>query len=134
MGEHLQKSLVRVRVGEEQVHYGGGLVDGAFCLKLFGDVATELMIQHDGDEGLFAGYEEVKFLAPVYAGDFIEARGEIVEVGRSSRKVKLVAIKVITAQDVGPAESSADVLEQPVVVCQAIGTCVVKKELQRRRE
>ena len=133
MGEPFAKSLIRVRVGEEQVHYGGGLVDGAFCLKLFGDVATELMIQHDGDEGLFAGYDEVKFLAPVHAGDFIEAAGEIVSVGRTSRKVKLQAAKVIIAKDIGPAESSAEVLKEPVVVCQAIGTCVVRKELQRRR-
>jgi len=133
MEERPAKSLIRVRVGEGQVHYGGGLVDGAFCLKLFGDVATELMIQHDGDEGLFAGYEEVKFLAPVYAGDFIEAGGEIIEIGRTSRKVKLQAINVITAKNIGPAESSAEVLEEPVVVCRAIGTCVVKKEIQRRR-
>jgi 3-aminobutyryl-CoA ammonia-lyase len=110
MEERPTKSLIRVRVGEEQVHYGGGLVEGAFCLELFGDVATELMIQHDGDEGLFAGYEEVKFLAPVYAGDFIEAGGEIIEIGRTSRKVKLQALKVIIVKDIGPAESSAEVL------------------------
>lgn len=70
----------------KDAHYGGNLVDGAHMVHLFGDVATELLIMHDGDEGLFAGYDNVEFLAPVYAGDYIEARGEIVKVGNSSRK------------------------------------------------
>lgn len=126
------KSFIRLRIGEELVHYGGGLVDGAFMLKLFGDVATELGILRDGDEGLFAGYEEISFLAPVYAGDFIEASGHIVKQGNTSRKIQFEAIKVITARDIGPSESSADKLEEPVPVCRAIGTIVVKKELQRK--
>ena len=41
------------------------LVDGARMLALFGDVATELLIRHDGDEGLFRAYDAVEFLAPV---------------------------------------------------------------------
>ena len=127
----MQKALIRVRVGEEQVHYGGGLVDGAYNLKLYGDVGTELAIRHDGDEGLFAGYESVAFLAPVYAGDFLEATGEIIEVGKTSRKVEFETRKVITAKGVGPFESSADVLEPPVVVCRAVGTFVVRKQQQR---
>ena len=53
------------------------------CSALFGDVATELCIRHDGDEGLFRAYDSVEFLAPVYAGDFIEAEGEIVSVGNT---------------------------------------------------
>ena len=28
---------------------------------VFGDVATELLIIHDGDEGLFAAYDKVEF-------------------------------------------------------------------------
>lgn len=125
------ESLIRLRIGEAHVHYGGGLVDGAFVLQLFGDVATELGILCDGDEGLFVGYEEIAFLAPVYSGDFIEARGQIIHRGNTSRKIRFEAIKVITARDVGPADSSADRLEEPLPVCRAVGTIVVQKNLQR---
>jgi 3-aminobutyryl-CoA ammonia-lyase len=111
-------------------HYGGNLVDGAKMLQLFGDVATELLIRHDGDEGLFAGYEQVEFLAPVFAGDYIEASGEITKVGNSSRKMSFEARKVIVPRtDIN--ESAADVLAEPVVVCRAVGTCVVPKDKQR---
>jgi 3-aminobutyryl-CoA ammonia-lyase len=71
------ESLIRVRISEHDVHYAGGLVDGAKMLQLFGDVATELLIKVDGDEGLFVAYDQVSFLAPVNAGDYIEARGVI---------------------------------------------------------
>ena len=81
----MEKSMIRLRMSAHDAHYGGNLVDGARMLQLFGDVATELLIQHDGDEGLFAGYDNIEFLAPVFAGDYIEATGEIVKVGNSSR-------------------------------------------------
>ncbi|MDR1415297.1 MAG: 3-aminobutyryl-CoA ammonia lyase [Odoribacteraceae bacterium] len=111
-------------------HYGGELVDGARMLQLFGDVATELLIRHDGDEGLFAGYDRVEFLAPVHAGDYIEASGEIVRVGNSSRGMVFEARKVIAPRpDVS--DSAADALDAPVVVCRASGTCVVPKKCQR---
>ncbi|OHD79852.1 MAG: 3-aminobutyryl-CoA ammonia lyase [Spirochaetes bacterium RIFOXYC1_FULL_54_7] len=123
-------SLIRMRMSAHDAHYGGNLVDGAKMLQLFGDVATELLIRHDGDEGLFAGYEQVEFLAPVYAGDYIEASGEITKVGNSSRKMVFEARKVIVPRtDIN--ESAADVLAEPVVVCRAVGTCVVPKEKQR---
>jgi 3-aminobutyryl-CoA ammonia-lyase len=107
-------------------HYGGNLVDGARMLGLFGDVATELLIRLDGDEGLFRAYDSVEFLAPVYAGDYIEAEGELVETGNSSRKMKFEARKVIRA---APQinESAAEVLSPPIVVCRASGTCVTPK-------
>jgi 3-aminobutyryl-CoA ammonia-lyase len=112
-------------------HYGGNLVDGARMLALFGDVATELLIRLDGDEGLFAAYEEVRFLAPVYAGDYIEAEGRVVHVGRTSRKMEFEARKVIAARpDIG--ESAADALDEAVVVCRATGTCVTPKDKKRR--
>lgn len=99
-------------------------------LQLFGDVATELLIANDGDEGLFAGYESVEFMAPVYAGDYIEAAGEIVRIGNTSRKMRFEARKVIVPRpDIS--DSAADVLAEPLLVCRAIGTCVVKKENQR---
>ena len=125
------KSLIRLRMGVQDAHYGGNLVDGAKMLQLFGDVATELLIRSDGDEGLFAGYEKIEFLAPVYAGDFIEASGEIVQVGNSSRKMVFEARKVIAPRaDIN--DSAADELQEPVVVCRAVGTCVVPKAKQRK--
>lgn len=102
-------------------------------LALFGDVATELLIRLDGDEGLFRAYESVEFLAPVHAGDYIEAEGRILEIGRSSRKMAFEARKVIRNKPVsegGLAESSAVVLHPPVVVCRAVGTCVTPVALQ----
>jgi 3-aminobutyryl-CoA ammonia-lyase len=124
--------MIRVRIGTQDAHYGGNLVDGAKILQLFGDVATELLIIHDGDEGLFCAYDNVEFLAPVYAGDFIEAAGEITKVGKTSRQMRFEARKVITPRTaISP--SAADVLSEPVVVCRASGTCVVPIDCQRKR-
>ncbi|MGL5651422.1 MAG: hotdog domain-containing protein [Paraclostridium sp.] len=124
------KAMIRIRMGSHDAHYGGNLVDGAKMLQLFGDVATELLIQNDGDEGLFKAYDSVEFLAPVYSGDYIEAVGEIVNIGNSSRKMVFEARKVIVPRfDIS--DSAADVLEEPIVVCKASGTCVVPKDKQR---
>ena len=126
------KSLIRLRMSSQDAHYGGNLVDGARMLGLFGDVATELLIRNDGDEGLFVAYDNVEFLAPVYAGEFIEAEGEIVSVGNSSRKMVFEARKVILPRtDIS--DSACDVLEEPIVVCRASGTCVVPKGKQRNK-
>lgn len=127
------QSKIRLRMSIKDAHYGGNLVDGAKMLELFGDVATELLIQQDGDEGLFVSYDSIEFLAPVYAGDFIEAVGEITKVGNSSRKMTFVATKVIqTCKDISC--SAAEVLQEPIVVCRASGTCVVPVKCQRKRE
>jgi len=124
-------ALIRLRMSEHDAHYGGNLVDGARMLALFGDVATELLIRLDGDEGLFVAYDKVEFLAPVYAGDYIEARGSITKVGNTSRTMTFEARKVIAARtDVS--ESSADYLVEPVIVCRATGTCVTPKDKKRR--
>ena len=123
-------SQLRLRMSSHDAHYGGNLVDGARILALFGDVATELCIAHDGDEGLFRAYDSVEFLAPVHAGDFIEAEGEITEVGKTSRKMRFEARKVIRPlPDVS--QSAAELMAQPVVVCRATGTCVVPLDKQR---
>jgi 3-keto-5-aminohexanoate cleavage enzyme len=124
---------LRVRMGAHDAHYAGELVDGARILALFGDVATELLIRLDGDEGLFRAYEAIEFLAPVRAGDFIEATGVITKVGATSRAMAFEARKVIENLR-GPrgAASAADALAEPVIVCRALGTCVVPKDLQRR--
>ena len=122
---------VRVRMSANDAHYGGQLVNGAHMLSLFGDVATELAIICDGDEGLLVSYENVEFLAPLYAGDYIEAYGSITKIGRTSRRMEFEARKVIAARpDIS--DSAADVLEQPIIVGRAIGTTVVKAERQRK--
>ncbi len=129
--EQKLKSTIRLRMSAHDAHYGGNLVDGARMLQLFGDVATELLILSDGDEGLFKAYDMVEFIAPVYAGDYIEAVGEIVSVGNTSRKMVFEARKVIAPRpDIN--DSACDVLPEPIVVCRASGTCVVPKDKQRR--
>jgi 3-aminobutyryl-CoA ammonia-lyase len=123
--------LIRMRMSQADAHYGGNLVDGARMLQLFGDVATELLVRHDGDEGLFRAYEQVEFLAPIHAGDYVEATGEITRVGNTSREMRFEARKVI-----GPrpdlSDSAAELLTEPQVVCRAVGTCVVPLDKQRR--
>lgn len=126
----MDKAMIRVRMSAGDAHYGGNLVDGAKMLQLFGDLATELLIRNDGDEGLFVAYDNVEFLAPVHAGEFIEAVGEITKLGNTSRKMKFEARKVIVPRpDVN--DSACDVLEEPIVVCRAEGTCVVPKDKKR---
>ncbi len=124
--------MLRLRMGEHDVHYAGGLVDGARMLGLFGDVATELLIRNDGDEGLFVAYDMVEFKAPVHAGDYIEARGRIVRSGRTSRAMEFSAWKVISSLGNPESPSAADVLEEPVLVAKASGTCVVPLDKQRK--
>jgi len=125
------KTTIKLRLSQTDAHYGGNLVDGAKILALFGDVATELLIRHDGDEGLFKAYEMVEFIAPVYAGDFLEVSGEITNVGNTSRKITFSAKKIISPRpEIN--SSAADYLEDPIIVCKAIGTCVVLKDRQRR--
>ncbi|MPQ99665.1 acyl-CoA hydrolase [Modestobacter sp. I12A-02628] len=105
-------------------HYGGSLVDGAYTLGLFGDVATEVAIRGDGDEGLLAGYSEVSFLGPVQAGDVLEASCEVVRVGRRSRELRCWADVVARAEpERGP--SAARVLAEPLRVVTAVATLVV---------
>ena len=121
---------LRVRLSAAHVHYGGNLVDGAHGLELFGDIVTELAIRTDGDEGLFAGYEKVEFLAPLYGGDFVRATGTIVRMGTTSRTVDLELWKEISARpDVS--DSAADLLPDPILATRARGTYVVRREHQR---
>ncbi len=127
----MNQPMIRLRISEHDAHYAGGLVDGAKMLNLFGDVATELLIRNDGDEGLFVAYDNVEFTAPVYAGDYIEAVGEITNIGNTSRKMTFEARKVI-APRTDISDSAADFLDEPIVVCKASGTCVVPKNCQRK--
>lgn len=124
-------AMIRVRMSANDAHYGGQLVNGAHMLSLFGDIATELAIICDGDEGLLVSYESVEFLAPLFAGDFVEVHGHITRVGRTSRRMEFECRKVIAARpDIG--DSAADVLVEPIMIGRAVGTTVVKAERQRK--
>ena len=105
-------------------HYAGNLVDGAYALGLFGDAATELCIRTDGDEGLFAGYEEIRFVAPIYAGDVVEVTASVTRVGTRSRRVEF-SCAVHCRRQPEVSESASQVLEPPVVAVVATGTVVV---------
>lgn len=127
---YLAEALIRLRMSSHDAHYAGNLVDGAKMLSLFGDLATELLVRYDGDEGLFRAYDMVEFLAPVKAGDFIEVRGHLISAGKSSRKMEFEAYRVITP-NIEAGESAADLLKEPVLVCRATGTCVTPIDKQR---
>jgi len=125
---------LRVRISASDVHYAGNLVDGAHIMKLFGDVATELTIRYDGDEGLLRAYENVEFLEPVHGGDFLEIIGKIINIGNTSRKILFEAYKIISSSKDILQESACDVLNPPILVAKAIGVSVVKKEKQRKQK
>ena len=113
------KTMIRLRMSAKDAHYGGNLVDGAHMVHLFGDVATELLIMRDGDEGLFCAYDNIEFLAPDREGN-------------TSRHMVFEARKVAQARpDISA--SAADILDEPVVVCRASGTCVTPKDCQRKK-
>ena len=127
-----EKVTIRIRMNTGDAHYAGDLVNGSHMLDFFGDVATELLIRMDGDEGLFLTYEHVDFLAPVYAGDFMEYVGWIESVGNTSRRMVFEAYKVIElCKEDGMEISAARVLQEPVLTGRAEGICVVPKNCQR---
>ena len=111
-------------VPASHAHYGGNLVDGAYVLALFGDVATEAAIRMDGDEGLFASYSDVQFREPVLAGDVIEVTATVVRTGRRSRGLTFEA-RVVCRADPDRGPSASRVLDEPVIVVTATGTVVV---------
>ena len=133
MTDSLPKAKLRIRMSSGDAHYAGNLVDGARILNLFGDLATELTIRYDGDEGLLRAYDSVEFLSPVHGGDFIEVIGKIIKVGNTSRKISFEAYKVISPSPDQRHESACDVLDPPILVAKASGTCVVTKEKQRNK-
>jgi len=130
MSDELPTASIRRRLGSEDAHYGGNLIAGAKQLEIVGDLITELAMRYDGDEGLFRAYETVEFLAPLYAGDWIEAKGRIVKVGNTSRTCEFEIWKVGGARP-EISESAAEFLDAPVLTCRAVGTTVVPKEHQR---
>ena len=127
-----EKVILRVRMSTKDAHYAGNLVNGAKMLDYFGDVATELAIRLDGDEALFRTYEHVDWLAPVYAGDFIEYHGWFEKIGKTSHTMRFEAYKVIEpARGDGVEDSAANVLNPPVLVGCAVGIGITQKHLQR---
>jgi 3-aminobutyryl-CoA ammonia-lyase len=111
-------------VSYAHAHYAGNLVDGAYVLGLFGDAATELCIRSDGDEGLFAAYSDVRFIAPVHAGDVVEVSASISRVGNRSRTVEF-SCAVLCRGRPDKGASAAEVLDPPLVAVVATGTVVV---------
>ncbi len=105
-------------------HYAGNLVDGAYSLQLFGDVATEMCIRTDGDEGLFASYSDVQFRSSVHAGDILEVTAELVRVGTRSRVIDFV-VRIVARGTPEVSGSAASVLDEPLVATTATGTVVV---------
>lgn len=106
-------------------HYAGNLVDGAYGLGLFGDVATELCIRTDGDEGLFASYSDVQFRSPVRAGDVVEVTATLVRAGTRSRQVEFTLTVVARGAATAARPGAAEVLDEPIVATTAAGTVVV---------
>ncbi len=125
--DHLGLTVVHRRyVPYSHAHYAGDLVDGAYSLACFGDVATEVCIRTDGDEGLFASYSDVQFRAAVRAGDVLEIQARVVQVGRRSREIAFEARVVCRARaDCAAGASRSEVLEPPLVATTATGTVVV---------
>jgi 3-aminobutyryl-CoA ammonia-lyase len=128
--EQYPTALIRRRLGTEDAHYGGNLVAGAKQMEILGDLATELAMRWDGDEGLLRAYESVEFLAPLYAGDWIEARGTIVDTGNTSRKIEFEIWKVGQAR-LDVSDSAAEFLADPIQTLRAVGTTVVPRNAQR---
>ncbi|MFC4314000.1 hotdog domain-containing protein [Steroidobacter flavus] len=122
------EGVIRVRMSTADGHYAGGLVDGARIVQLFGDAVTELLIRHDGDEGL-SRVMNAEFLAPVRSGDFLEIRAKVVAVGKSSRTIECTAHKIIELVD--PNDSAANVLPEPLLVAKLTDVAVVPLDKQR---
>ena len=134
MVDSLPEATLRIRMSYKDAHYAGNLVEGAKILQIFGDLATELAIVHDGDEGLLRAYENIEFLSPVHGGDFIEAKAKITKVGKTSRTIDFEAYKVITPSPDAANESACHTVEPPVLVAKATGTTVVPLEKQKKSD
>lgn len=125
----MNESLIRLRMASGDAHYAGGLVDGARVLQLFSDAVTEILIRHDGDEGLMRAMN-AEFLVPVWAGDYLEIRARLTEVGNTSRTIECTAHKLIELDQ--PEGSAARSIAEPQLVTKALAIAVVPLEKQRK--
>src|SRR5436189_4105037 len=112
MADELPTAFIRRRLGSEDAHYGGNLVAGARQLEIIGDLITELAMRYDGDEGLFRAYESVEFLAPLRAGDWVQATGRMLSAGATSRRCSFEVWKIGTALP-ELSDSAAEFLHEP---------------------
>mgnify|MGYP001415311802 CR=1 FL=1 len=124
----MKKALIRVRMSEKDVHYGGGIINMAKILELVGDCATELGVMRGGDEGLLAAYEHIEQYHPVFAGDYIEVWGWLSRLGNTSARFEVEVLKVIEPID---KEGQCKYLEPPLLVARATGIGVIPKEVDR---
>jgi 3-aminobutyryl-CoA ammonia-lyase len=130
MEDEAMEATLRRFMGWEDAHYTGGLVSGGHLVELFGDVGTELMMRHDGDEGLLATVT-ADFLEPVFVGDLLEVTGRVVKVGNSSRTLEFEARKVGGSANLPDRPTAAEMLGEPIVVARGTAVAVVKKDRQR---
>jgi 3-aminobutyryl-CoA ammonia-lyase len=126
-GDHREGTRIvhRRYVPYSHAHYAGNLVDGAYGLGLFGDVATELCVRTDGDEGLFASYSDVQFSAPVRAGDVVEVEAVLVRAGARSRLIDFELRVVARGAATEAHPGAAEVVDPPIAATTARGTVVV---------
>lgn len=117
------RPMLRMRLGPTDARYGNGLVAGAKALEIFGDLETEIAIRTGGDEGLCVAYHSVEFLAPLFAGDFIEATAVVRWKGRTSRRIEAKLYKVISAE----ADGTGRVHDPPILAVRATATIVPGK-------
>ena len=124
----MMQTMLRVRLGEDNTHYPGGLIPAAYILRLFADCSGEIGIRMDGVDGYLAAYESAEFLKPVYAGDYLEVTAALIHKGNRSRKLHIEARRVIRAKDLGGGLSGGEALEEPELVAKAVLIAVVPRE------
>ena len=100
-GSYGEDAVIRLRLAPADARYARGLAAGSKAMEIFADLETELALREGGDEGLCVAYDMVEFLAPLRAGDFVEARARVVERGRTSRKITAEIHKVLQVDDDG---------------------------------
>lgn len=114
-------ATLRLRFAPSDARYGNGLIAGAKVMEIFGDLETEIAIREGGDEGLCVAYDLVEFLEPLFVGDFVEGRAEVLSSGNTSRKLGLELHRVIA----GSPDGTGTPLDPPVLAARATATIVV---------
>lgn len=117
-----------VRVPEELSANEDGFMGGWWAVRLAGEIVTQVGVRLDGDLSLLRRYEEIDFLAVVYAGEYLRFTGDLIRVGNTSRTIDIVGERVI-AKGKG---FTADVVEPPQKVFGARAIIVVPKASQRK--